>query len=83
MEFRDEAQVYDRLAVSVTGETLTEVYLEQQKALKMEERGGAQAVSCLLQEEAAGFSLEGRFQCSVYSVQIWVAVRCWCLNTQC
>ena len=29
--------------MSVTGETLTEVYLEQRRALELEERGGAQA----------------------------------------
>jgi hypothetical protein len=43
LEFRDEATIYDRLAVSVTGETLTDVYLEQRRALEIEERGGAQA----------------------------------------
>jgi coenzyme F420-reducing hydrogenase beta subunit len=43
MEFREEAVIYDRLAVSVTGETLADVYLEQRRALEMEERGGAQA----------------------------------------
>ncbi len=43
LEYRDEAMIYDRLAVSVTGETLTDVYLEQRQALEMEERGGAQA----------------------------------------
>jgi coenzyme F420-reducing hydrogenase beta subunit len=43
LEFRDEATIYDRLAVSVIGETLTDVYLEQRRALEMEERGGAQA----------------------------------------
>ena len=43
MEFRDEALIYDRLEVSVTGETLIDVYLEQRRALAMEERGGAQA----------------------------------------
>jgi hypothetical protein len=42
-EFRDEATIYDRLAVSVTGETLTQVYLEHRRALEVEERGGAQA----------------------------------------
>jgi len=41
MEFRDEAVVYDRLAVSVSGDALTEIYLEQQRTLTMEERGGA------------------------------------------
>ena len=42
-EFRDESQAYDRLELSVTGETLTEIYLEHQRALEMEERGGARA----------------------------------------
>jgi hypothetical protein len=43
LEYRDESAIYDRLAVSVTGETLTEVYLEQRRSLEIEERGGAQA----------------------------------------
>ncbi len=42
-ELREEAAVYDRLAVSVTGPTLTEVYLEHRRALELEERGGARA----------------------------------------
>jgi hypothetical protein len=42
-EFREEAAVYDRLAVSVVGETLTDIYLEHRRALEMEERGGLRA----------------------------------------
>lgn len=42
-EFREESDAYDRLAVSVTGDTLSEVYLEHRRALEMEERGGARA----------------------------------------
>ena len=42
-EFRDEATVYDRLALTVTGETLTDTYLEHRRAMVMEERGGARA----------------------------------------
>jgi hypothetical protein len=42
-EFRDEAMVYDRLALTVTGETLTDAYLEHRRAMVMEERGGARA----------------------------------------
>ena len=42
-EFRDESAAYDRLAVSVTGDTLSEIYLEHRRALEMEERGGARA----------------------------------------
>jgi hypothetical protein len=43
LEFRDEAAAYDRLAVAVTGETLTDVYLEHRRSLELEERGGARA----------------------------------------
>ncbi len=43
LEYRDERLIYDRLAVSVTGETLTEIYLQQRRTLELEERGGAQA----------------------------------------
>ena len=42
-EFPTESAVYDRLALSVTGETLTEVYLQNRRAVEMEERGGARA----------------------------------------
>ncbi len=42
-EFRDEGAAYDRLAVAVTGSTLTDIYLEHQRAMVMEERGGARA----------------------------------------
>ena len=42
-DLRDEEAIYDRLAVSVTGEQLTEVYLENRRALELENRGGARA----------------------------------------
>ena len=54
LEFRDEAVIYDRLAVSVTGETLRDVYLEQRRALEIEERGGAQARVEAVEVLAAG-----------------------------
>jgi len=40
---RDEEAIYDRLAVSVTGEQLSEIYLENRRALELENRGGARA----------------------------------------
>jgi hypothetical protein len=43
LEFRDEGAAYDRLAMSVTGETLTDIYLEHRRSLELEERGGARA----------------------------------------
>ena len=41
--FRDEEAAYDRLSASVTGEQLAKIYLEQRRALRMEELGGARA----------------------------------------
>jgi hypothetical protein len=69
LEYRQEEAIYDRLAVSVTGETLTEVYLEQRRALEMEERGGAQArVETVEVQQATdiersdgGFSVRGQW----------------------
>ena len=42
-DLHDEEAIYDRMAVSVTGEQLTEVYLENRRALELENRGGARA----------------------------------------
>jgi hypothetical protein len=41
LEFPTESAVYDRLALSVTGETLGDVYLQHRRAVVTEERGGA------------------------------------------
>lgn len=43
LEYREEAMAFDRLAVSVSGDALSEVYLEHRRGLEMEERGGARA----------------------------------------
>jgi len=43
LDFRDEGAAYDRLALSVTGETLSEIYLGHRRSLELEERGGARA----------------------------------------
>jgi hypothetical protein len=67
LEFREESVVFDRLALSVTGDTLTEVYLDQRKVLVMEERGGARArveavevieVDSIQPASSGGFSAE-------------------------
>ena len=40
---RNESAIYDRLSVSVTGNQLADVYLENRRALELENRGGARA----------------------------------------
>ena len=42
-DFREEADVYDRLATSVTGDLLADIYLQNRKSLKVTQAGGAQA----------------------------------------
>jgi hypothetical protein len=42
-DFRDEDRIYDALEESTTGDLLTEVYLETQRSLELENQGGAMA----------------------------------------
>ncbi len=42
-DFRDESRIYDVLDQSVTGELLTEIYLETRRGLELESQGGARA----------------------------------------
>jgi len=42
-DFRQESTIYDQLAISVTGDQLSEIYLGQRRALELENRGGARA----------------------------------------
>ena len=42
-DFRDEEDVYDKLAICVSGELLADLYLEQRRSLVVEQAGGAQA----------------------------------------
>lgn len=42
-DYRQESAIYDQLAIGVTGDQLTEIYLGQRRALELENRGGARA----------------------------------------
>ena len=42
-DMRDEEAIYDRLALTITGEQLTEIYLDTRRSLELENRGGARA----------------------------------------
>jgi hypothetical protein len=42
-DFREESDVYDKLAVSVSGELLNEIYLQNRKSFAVQKAGGAQA----------------------------------------
>jgi hypothetical protein len=42
-DFRDEEDVYDKLALSVRGDLLTEIYLQHRRSMAVQRAGGAQA----------------------------------------
>ena len=42
-DFREESDVYDKLAISVHGDLLTDIYLQHRKSFAVQQAGGAQA----------------------------------------
>ncbi len=42
-DWREESAIYDRLALSITGELLSEVYLQTRRSMELEGQGGARA----------------------------------------
>jgi hypothetical protein len=42
-DFRDEEDVYDKLAISVSGELLADIYLQNRRSFSVQQAGGAQA----------------------------------------
>ncbi|RLA05885.1 MAG: hypothetical protein DRQ59_15660 [Gammaproteobacteria bacterium] len=42
-DFRDEEDVYDKLAVTVAGDLLTDIYLQNRRSFAVKQAGGAQA----------------------------------------
>jgi hypothetical protein len=42
-DFRDESDVYDKLALSIEGDLLTDIYLQNRKSFAVQKAGGAQA----------------------------------------
>jgi hypothetical protein len=43
LDVRDENDVYDRLATSMIGDQLAQIYLQNRRSLELENRGGARA----------------------------------------
>jgi hypothetical protein len=41
-DFRDESDVYDKLAISASGDLLTDIYLEHRRSMAIQQAGGAQ-----------------------------------------
>ncbi len=52
-DFREEEDVYDKLALNVDGNLLTDIYLQNRKSMLIEQAGGAQAKVTQVQVEKA------------------------------
>ena len=52
-DFREEDDVYDKLAFSVSGELLSDIYLQNRKSFSIQKAGGAQAKIKSVEIEAA------------------------------
>jgi hypothetical protein len=52
-DFRDEDDVYDKLAFSVSGDLLSDIYLQNRKSFSIKKAGGAQAKIKSVEIEAA------------------------------
>ena len=62
-DFRDESDVYDKLALSVQGDLLEEIYLQNRKSFAVKKAGGAQARVKeieILEAQAEPLSAEGK-----------------------
>ncbi len=57
-DFREEEDVYDKLALSVEGDLLTDIYLQSRKSLQIQKAGGAQAK--VKDVEVLAASVDGR-----------------------
>ena len=59
-DFRDEEDVYDKLALSVSGDLLTDIYLQNRRSMTIQRAGGAQArIKEVAVEQASAERLDG------------------------
>jgi len=53
-DFREEGDVYDKLALTVSGDLLTDIYLQNRRSMAIQQAGGAQAKIKEVAVEGAG-----------------------------
>jgi len=59
-DFREEEDVYDKLALSVSGDLLTDIYLQHRQSMVVQKAGGAQAkIKEVAVEKASAERVEG------------------------
>jgi hypothetical protein len=59
-DFRDEEDVYDKLALTVSGDLLTDIYLQNRRSMAIQQAGGAQAkIKEVVVEQAHAERIDG------------------------
>jgi hypothetical protein len=59
-DFREEEDVYDKLALSVSGDLLSEIYLQNRRSMAIQQAGGAQAkVKAVAVEKVSAERIDG------------------------
>jgi hypothetical protein len=60
VDFREEEDVYDKLALTVSGDLLTDIYLQNRRSMAIQQAGGAQAkIKEVAVEEARAERVDG------------------------
>jgi hypothetical protein len=68
-DFREEEDVYDRLATSVSGDLLSEIYLQNRKSLVVTQAGGARARVKAIEMPRAPSATGATFTCARISMR--------------
>jgi hypothetical protein len=72
-DFREESDVYDKLAISVSGELLSDIYLQQRKSFVVEQAGGAQAKVEDVVVERVAVAESSKFNDALEFKAVWTA----------
>ena len=72
-DFREESDVYDKLAVSVSGDLLSDIYLQQRKSFAVEQAGGAQAKVKNIAVEKVEVAESGEIDNALEFKAVWTA----------
>ena len=73
-DFRDEEDVYDKLAISVSGDLLVKVYLDHRKSMSVQQAGGAQTKVEELAIESVSIAASDKKEGALDLHAVWNAI---------
>jgi hypothetical protein len=72
-DFRNEEDVYDKLAISVSGDLLAKVYLDHRKSMSVQQAGGAQAKVETLEIKSVSITISDKKKGALDLEAVWNA----------